>query len=142
MSYVGAASSLYTIYNGTSTSTKTGTEELGKTDFLQLLITQLQNQDPLEPVKNEDFIAQLAQFNSLEQMQNLNATMTSLTSLQALTQTASLIGKTVDATIDGTSVTGVVQEAKYSTDGVSLSILGTDDVTYEVSLAQISAVRG
>jgi flagellar basal-body rod modification protein FlgD len=43
-------------------------EELGKDEFLQLLITQLQNQDPLDPVKNEDYIAQLATFSSLEQL--------------------------------------------------------------------------
>ena len=46
--------------------------ELGKSDFLNLLITQLQFQDPLEPMDDTDFIAQLAQFSSLEQMQNLN----------------------------------------------------------------------
>ncbi|MDR2664982.1 MAG: hypothetical protein LBC21_01745 [Oscillospiraceae bacterium] len=48
---------------------------LGKNDFLKLLSAQLQYQDPLEPVKDSDFAAQLAQFSSLEQMQNLNTTM-------------------------------------------------------------------
>lgn len=49
---------------------KTG--ELGKDDFLKLLITQVQNQDPLNPTSDTDFIAQMAQFSALEQMQNLN----------------------------------------------------------------------
>jgi flagellar basal-body rod modification protein FlgD len=117
-------------------------DNLGKNDFLQLLTTQLQNQDPLEPIKNEEWLAQLAQFNSLEQMQNLNKTMTSLTSLQTLTQTASLIGKTIDATVNGSTITGVVQEAKYSTDGVTLQILGADNVKKSVALNEVIAIRG
>jgi flagellar basal-body rod modification protein FlgD len=46
-------------------------QSLGKDDFLQLLVTKMQYQDPLEPMKDEDFIAQLAQFSSLEQMNNI-----------------------------------------------------------------------
>lgn len=48
------------------------TKELGRDAFLQLLVLELQNQDPLEPVKNSEMVAQLAQFSSLEQMEALN----------------------------------------------------------------------
>ncbi len=71
------------------------TETLGKDDFLKLLVMQLKYQDPLEPMKNEDFIAQLATFNSLEQMINLNESFELLLSLQQMTQASSLIGKQV-----------------------------------------------
>ncbi len=81
----------------------TGTNNsMGKEDFLQLLITQMKNQDPMSPLDNSDFAAQLAQFSSLEQLSNLNTSMTqSIDADYYLTQsinntlTATLIGKDV-----------------------------------------------
>lgn len=58
-----------------TSETKRGSSELGKDAFLQLLVTQMQNQDPLNPSSDTEFIAQLAQFSALEQMQNLNVSM-------------------------------------------------------------------
>lgn len=85
------------------------TGELGKDDFLQLLVTQLKNQDPLDPMKNEQFVAQLAQFNSLEQMLNLNKSFEAMLSLQQLSQASSFIGKNVTwFDPDGTEQTGIV----------------------------------
>ena len=79
-----------------TTSTYFQQDILGKEDFLQLLVVQLENQDPLEPIRNEDFIAQLAQFSSLEQLQNLGTSMESLLALEESSINAlslSLIGK-------------------------------------------------
>ncbi|MGE5580953.1 MAG: flagellar hook capping FlgD N-terminal domain-containing protein, partial [Bacillota bacterium] len=70
---------------------KTG-ESLGKDDFLRILTTQLSNQDPLKPMEDTDFIAQMAQFSSLEQIQNLNKSM----QLQAAT---TMIGKAIKAEV-------------------------------------------
>ena len=68
--------------------------DLGRDQFLQLLVAQLRNQDPLEPVNNENFIAQLAQFSTLEGIENLNASFSDVLALQNLTQGANLIGRT------------------------------------------------
>ena len=77
-------------YNNTTTNqVKTrGSSELGKEEFLKLLVCQMQNQDPLNPQSDQQFIAQLAQFSSLEQMTNLNSTMSN-------TSAYSLVGKEV-----------------------------------------------
>ncbi len=78
--------------------------ELGQDAFLQLLVTQLSNQDPLSPQDNGDFIAQLAQFSSVEGIQSLNTSVddmaTSLRSNQAL-QASALVGRSVRLPTDG-----------------------------------------
>ncbi|MCG8402501.1 MAG: flagellar biosynthesis protein FlgD, partial [Firmicutes bacterium] len=76
----------------TSGSEERNLGELDKDDFLNLLVTQLQYQDPLQPMKDTEFISQMAQFSSLEQMQNLNQSAST-------TQAVSLIGKNVVANI-------------------------------------------
>jgi flagellar basal-body rod modification protein FlgD len=73
---------------------------LGKEDFLHLLITQLQNQDPLSPTDHTEFTAQLAQFSSLEQLSNVNDNLEQLQNFQASTnnsQAVSLLGKEITA---------------------------------------------
>jgi flagellar basal-body rod modification protein FlgD len=120
----------------TSTITK---KDLGKEDFLKLLILQMQNQDPLEPMKNEEFVAQLAQFNSLEQMQNLNKTMASQTNLQSVSQTASLIGKSVviqDS--NGNQAAGVVKQVAYKDGEARLLVLDQNGSSH---IATVDMVR-
>jgi flagellar basal-body rod modification protein FlgD len=81
-----------------------GKKELGKDDFLRLLTTQLSNQDPLKPVDNGAFIAQLAQFASLEQMNKVGTGLESLLVAQRSStglQVASLVGKRVSFAANG-----------------------------------------
>ncbi len=60
------------MYNaGATQATREINNQLGKDEFLKILIVQLQNQDPLRPMEDKDFIAQMAQFSTLEQMQNM-----------------------------------------------------------------------
>ena len=81
-----------------ATNSATGGKALGKDAFLQLLVTQLKNQNPLDPQDNSAFVAQLAQFSSLEGITTLNSTVSSLAgnynSSQAL-QASSLVGRNV-----------------------------------------------
>jgi flagellar basal-body rod modification protein FlgD len=82
---------------------------MGKDDFMKLLIAQLQNQDPMKPTDDTQFIAQLAQFSSLEATNKMNDTLEELAGAQLLGQAASMIGKQVSAKLeDGTTVSGTV----------------------------------
>jgi len=71
-SKVGADSTAYT---SSSTENNINIESLGKNDFMELLLAQMKNQDPLNPADNTQFVAQLAQFSSLEQMTNMNTNL-------------------------------------------------------------------
>ena len=84
-------------------------EELGKTAFLELMIAQINNQNPLDPAKNEEFVAQLAQFSSVEGIQNLNETMSDMASSIKSSMTlnaAGLVGRSVMATTNLASSEG------------------------------------
>ena len=86
--------------NTQSPVTKVSGKTLGKEDFLNLLVTQMKNQDPLNPMDNSQFASQLAQFSSLEQLQNVNDNLKSMQSGQIIWQKAqavNYIGKSVEA---------------------------------------------
>ena len=104
MSYV---SSLLGTSSSTSstTSSTSSTNSLGQDAFLQLLVTQLQYQDPLDPMDDKEFVAELAQFSSLEQLTEINTGIDNLASIgetQQLMGAVNFIGKTIEAT--GTAV--------------------------------------
>ncbi len=86
-------------------------QELGKDDFLKLLLTQLSHQDPLSPMQNNEFIAQMAQFSSLEQMTNMNTEFTKLASVLTDSRSAEYLGKTVDINYGDETITGIVDAA-------------------------------
>lgn len=101
--------------------TATGSQEMGKDAFMDLLVAQMKNQDPMNPQSNEDFIAQLASFSSLEQMENMNENLVNMALLQdnnalmsQLTTGSSLIGKDVTWTDPSTGITesGMVDSLK------------------------------
>ena len=98
---------------------KTGFNALTSEDFLKLLVTQLQNQDPTEPVGNEELLAQLSQMRSLQSNIELGDAMKAITTNQNLSTAAGFIGKTVSGTdLQGAALTGVVDKA-FLTDGTA-----------------------
>jgi flagellar basal-body rod modification protein FlgD len=99
---------------------------LGKDDFLKLLIVQLENQDPTRPVDDKEFIAQLAQFSSLEQMTEMNSTLLKLIANNKTDLSYSLLGKQVDVLdkTTGKPVSGVVTEITFSEGGPQISFNG------------------
>jgi flagellar basal-body rod modification protein FlgD len=126
-------------YSGSPANTANGSRtvksELGKNDFLKLLVTQMRYQDPLKPMEDKEFIAQLAQFSSLEQMMNVGQTT-------SLNWGVSLLGKQVNATdADGYPVSGVAKSIRL-VDGTPLVTLALPgDKTAEVELAKVVQVQ-
>jgi flagellar basal-body rod modification protein FlgD len=119
--------------SGALTQAVAGNRQLGQQEFLKLLITQLTNQDPLSPQDDKEFVAQMAQFSSLEGISNMGGSLSRL-------HAASLVGKTVDASAldNGLSmpISGVVKSVSFRSDGVHLDVNGKD-----VLLERVQGVR-
>jgi len=96
-----------------------------KTAFLKLLAAQLQYQNPMEPMKNEEFLTQMVQFTILEQLQEMSERLTRMWRLEGLQQGAVLLGRRVTvAGADGEVVAGVVEKVVLGGEGVSLVVNG------------------
>ena len=87
-------------------------QELGKDDFLQLLIAQLTHQDPTAPVQDAEFIGQMAQFSSLEQVTNMNANFSRLNEMLLGSSATTAIGAKVDVSAGDEMVSGYVSAVK------------------------------
>ncbi|MHB0877393.1 MAG: flagellar hook capping FlgD N-terminal domain-containing protein [Anaerolineae bacterium] len=110
--------------------------ELGQDAFLKLLLTQLEYQDPMNPMGDTEFIAQLAQFTSLSELQKLNATTTEMLTAQGLASAASLIGLNVSGLDDaGGAVSGVAEAALMKDSKIYVRIGGSD-----VALSTVSEI--
>src|SRR5439155_8521157 len=119
-----------------TTTTGPSASQVSSDQFLQLLVTQLQNQDPLNPITNTDFAAQLAQFSTLEGIEKLNTNFSDLLLLQELTQGANLVGKTVVYQPVGQSnnATGTVSAVNVQDGKLQLNVGG--------SLIALNQIRG
>lgn len=112
------------------------TADVSRDQFLKLLVAQLQAQDPLEPIKDQEFTAQLAQFSQLAGIEKLNANFGDLLSLQQITQGAGLIGKSVTYNAaDKTLHTGNVDGFSIAEGQLQLRVDGQ-----EIPIAQIQGM--
>jgi flagellar basal-body rod modification protein FlgD len=115
---------------------------VGLQDFLRILTSQLSNQDPLKPLDNQEFIAQVAQFSALEQSRQLNQKIDQLLAVQSATQSVGLLGKTVEVNSSTGPVSGEVTALTFSSGEPFLSVLtGAGAVLDNVGLSQIISVR-
>jgi flagellar basal-body rod modification protein FlgD len=112
---------------------------IGQDDFLRILLTQLRFQDPLKPVDNQEFVAQLAQFSALEITRQQSEKIDSLLSIQGADQAIGLLGKQVQA--GQANSVGIVKAISFSS-GTPLLTVQTDTQTVvDVQLSDVSLVR-
>ena len=115
---------------------------LGLQDFMKILLTQLTYQDPLKPMDNQAFMAQMAQFTSLEQSQRLNDKVQQLIENQAALQSVGLVGRGVDFAIPSGQGTGTVTALSLQGDAPLLTLKLADGTLLPgVALNQILSVR-
>jgi flagellar basal-body rod modification protein FlgD len=115
---------------------------LGLQDFMRILLTQLTYQDPLKPMDNQAFMAQMAQFTALEQSQRLNDRVQQLIENQAALQSVGLIGRTLEISTSTGTASGTVSGLSLQGAAPQLTVaLATGGVLEGVALGQVLAVR-
>ena len=130
------------VVGGTSATENLQANGMGMQDFLKILLTQLTYQDPLKPMDNQQFMAQMAQFTALQQTQQLNVKIDQLISTQASLQSVGLIGKSVDVVTSNGAVTGTVVALSLAGETPQLTISTAAGATLtEIGLTQVLQVR-
>ena len=117
---------------------------LGLEDFLKVLLTQLTYQDPLKPLDNQEFIAQLAQFTSLEQNRQSNDRLQQLLTIQSATQSVGLLGRTVEIqpSNGGPNTIGEVTTLRFRQGEPLITVKGSNGgFLTDMPLSQVVLVR-
>lgn len=134
---------------GGITTATTNTPELSQNsvsqqDFLNVMLTQLRFQDPLKPVDNQQFLAQMAQFSSLAASVQLNTKMDTLLSMEASTQAVGMLGRTVqvNSAQGGAPSVGQVTSLVLGAEGITLTVrLPSGELLAGVNPSQVTVVR-
>jgi flagellar basal-body rod modification protein FlgD len=129
------------IANTSSTETQSS-NSIGQEDLFKILLAQLQYQDPLEPIDNQEFIAQLAQFTDLEQSRSLNDKVDQMLISQSVNQSVTLLGRNIQAQLESVTEVGQVTAIAFQ-DGLPLITIQTADsrVISDISLSQIQIIN-
>lgn len=138
--YTNLANITTTTSSSSSTAiTNAANDTLGKDAFLKLLIAELSNQDPLNPMEDREFVSQMATFSSLEQMQNMNKTLESMAEANKFSA-VQYIGKAVAFTKgegeDAQQTVAVVNHVWFEPDGKAI----LDTTEGEVALEDVEGV--
>jgi flagellar basal-body rod modification protein FlgD len=121
-----------------TTSSAPTTPTLGQDDFLKILLTQLQFQDPLKPVDNEQFIAQLAQFSALEINREQSDKIDTLLTIESVNQSLALIGKTVQVGGAQSGTSGTVSAVDFSSGEPQVTVKTATSTLTDVNMQDIS----
>jgi len=120
VSGTGSAASTTTSTSGATAPKK---KSLNADDFIKMMITQLQNQDPMDPAKNDQLLAQMSQISQLQSSTQLNDSLKSMVMQNQIGSASSLIGKSVQGmAADNTTISGLVTSVKVESDAVKLEL--------------------
>lgn len=114
-----------------------GNQGLGQDAFFKILITQLQNQDPLNPMEDREFVSQMAEFSSLEKNEKIYSLLEDKLGSNQVIENSNLIGREITANVEGVELSGVVDSVKSSDDKV-LAVLNNGS---EIEINSITQVK-
>lgn len=116
--------------------------QLSQEDFMRILLAQLQFQDPLKPMDNQEFVAQLAQFSALEINRQQSEKVDQLLSMQSVDQSVGIIGKNIEMrNAQGSSLVGTVSAVSFRTGEPRLTVSSNGTSITDVKLSDVMLVR-
>ena len=122
-----------------STTHTLKSKDLTASDFINMMVTQLQNQDPLQPTDSSQLLSQMSQIGQLQASTSLQTTLSQIMMQSQLTSAGNLIGKHVTGMdAQGNPIKGVVNSVKMKSDGVYVEL----DTAQELSLSQVNTIDG
>lgn len=132
---IDAVSSTTTAADRTGATAK---NTLSRQDFLNIMLSEMTHQDPMNPVDNQQFLSQLSQLESLQAMNSLSDNIASMLAVQQLGSASALIGKTVEGKgANGEALAGVVEKVVIQNGAVSVVVGGT-----QLPFANVQSVQG
>ncbi len=115
---------------------------ISQEDFIRLFLAQLNFQDPLEPMDNSEFLAQMAQFSGLEQDRINGNHLQNISFIDSVNQGAGMLGKTIEFNTQTGTDTGEVTTVSFSNEGPKLTVrMGSGQIVSDIGLAQVRLIR-